>query len=294
MGARPDVDPGAADVVIFGAPHGTPYKGIDNGVYAGAPDALRRALAVDAGWTDHWDFDLGGPFDGEGRIAVADAGNLATVPQDGPGNRRMIREATEAVAGRGAVPILLGGDDSVPIPFFKGLAACGPLTVIQIDAHIDWREERFGEPMGFSSTMRRASEMGHVERIVQVGMRGIGSARAREVEEARAWGARIVMAREVHQAGLASVLEHVAPGAACAITLDCDGLDPSIMPAVVAPSPGGLSYWQVVDLIHAVTAQARLVGFDVVEFVPERDPNGIAALTAARIVANAIGCLARG
>jgi agmatinase len=282
-----------AGIALFGAPHGTPYPGIDNTVYAEAPDALRAALAGEAEWTDHWDYDLDGPLLDGRAVGCADLGNLRTLPEDGPGNRALIRSATEAVVGAGAVPILIGGDDSVPIPFFEGLAGHGPLTIVQIDAHIDWRQERYGEPMGFSSTMRRASEMAHVERIVQVGMRGLGSARRVEVEAAQAWGAEIVPARRVHAGGIGPVLDLIPEGARCVITLDVDGLDPSVMPAVMAPTPGGLSYTQVIDLIAGVAGRGRLVGFDLIEFVPERDPNGIAAITAARVLVNVIGALAR-
>lgn len=280
-------------LAVFGAPHGTPYRDIDNAQYATAPDRLRAALEEDARWLDHWDFDLGGPLLGDTDLAVADLGNLRTAPLDGPGNRALIEQATGDIVARGAVPMMIGGDDSTPIPFIEALAPLGPLTILQIDAHIDWRDERHGEPMGFSSTMRRASEMAHVESIVQVGMRGVGSARRAEVEEATAWGAKLVTARALHRDGIAAVTRHIAAGANCMISFDCDALDPAIMPAVMAPTPGGLSYTQAIDLIAAVTAQARLVAIDMVEFVPGRDRDGTAALTAARILANALGGLAR-
>lgn len=293
MGAGSDAGMEGADAVLFGAPHGTPYEGIPNEPFASAPDALRKALEEDSRWTDHWDFDLGGPLLGNGGFTLQDAGNLPTTAHDGPGNRQLIRQATAAIVAAGAVPIMLGGDDSTPIPFIEALAPLGPLTIVQIDAHIDWRDERRGERLGFSSTMRRASEMAHAERIVQVGIRGLGSARREEVEVARDWGARIVTARELHRDGLDAVMAHVPAGANCLITLDCDALDAGIMPAVMSPTPGGLSYMQVIDLVAAVCAKARLVAFDMIEFVPERDTTGTATFTAARIVANVIGRLAR-
>jgi agmatinase len=188
---------------------------------------------------------------------------------------------------------MIGGDDSTPIPFIKALAPLGPLTIIQIDAHIDWRDERRGEPLGFSSTMRRASEMDHVKQIVQVGIRGLGSARRTEVEIARDWGATIIPARELHSKGIETVLQHLTPATNCMITIDCDGLDSAIMPAVMAPTPGGLTYYQTVDLIAAVSSTCNLVAFDMIEFVPTRDSTGTSAFTAARILANVIGCLAR-
>jgi agmatinase len=293
MGARAAGNLDDADAVLFGAPHGTPYQGVPNEPFAAAPDALRKALEDDFSLLEHWDFDFGGPLLGDERFRFADAGNLITQSQDGEGNRALIRQATQDIVSAGAVPVMLGGDDSTPIPFFEGLADLGPLTIIQIDAHIDWRDERWNERLGFSSTMRRASEMAHVERIVQAGIRGLGSARREEVEFARDWGAQIVTAREIHEAGIGAVMAHVPAGSTCVITLDCDGLDSGIMPAVISPTPGGLSYQQSIDLVAAVSTKARLAAFDMIEFVPERDTTGTATFTAARIVANVIGRLAR-
>ena len=293
MGARTDIALDAANAVLFGAPHGTPYRGVDNEPFALAPDALRHAVEEDSQWPDHWDFDLDGPLLGDNGFKLADAGNLVTSSLDGPGNRALIKQATRQILDSGAIPLMIGGDDSTPIPFIEALEPAGPLTIVQIDAHIDWRDERRGEPIGFSSTMRRASEMGHVERIIQVGIRGLGSARYEEVQIARDWGARIVTARTVHRDGIDAVMAQIPEGANCMITLDCDALDAGIMPAVMAPTPGGLTYTQTIDLVAAVASNANLVAFDMIEFVPERDLNGTAAYTAARIVANVIGCLAR-
>ncbi|WP_419904928.1 arginase family protein [Kiloniella sp.] len=293
IGADKKTSISEADLVVFGAPHGTPYPEVDNTAYASAPDTLRNAQQEDARWLDHWDFDLDGPLLAEGNFRVADAGNLKTSSLDGPGNRDLIRQATTQIVETGAIPLMLGGDDSTPIPFIKSLKPLGPLTIIQIDAHIDWRDERRGEPLGYSSTMRRASEFDHVENIIQVGIRGLGSARREEVEIAQNWGAKLITAREFHQGGIEAVTRHLKSDSNCMITLDCDGLDPSIMPAVVAPTPGGLSYFQTIDLIDAVIKKSKLVGFDMIEFVPSLDPNGISAITAGRILANVVGCLAR-
>ncbi len=293
MGATSGIALKDADAILFGAPHGTPYQDIDNEPFATAPDVLRGALEEDARWLDHWDFDLGGPLLGDGRFTLADAGNLRTSPLDGSTNRALIRQAVATILDVGAVPLMIGGDDSTPIPFIEALEPTGPLTIVQIDAHIDWRDERRGEPLGFSSTMRRASEFGHVDQILQVGIRGLGSARREEVEIARDWGAQIITAREVHRDGIDAVIRHLPDGANCMITLDCDALDAGIMPAVMAPTPGGLTYTQSIDLVAAVVQKANLMAFDMIEFVPERDLNGTAAITAARIVANTLGCLAR-
>ncbi len=279
--------------VIFSAGHGTTYPGKDSGGYALAAGAIRAASQADAGLVGHWDFDLGGPlFDG-GPVSCIDAGDLPTTMHDNAGNRARIEAKTREVLALQAVPILLGGDDSVPIPFLAGFAGHGPVWVLQIDAHIDWRDEVLGERFGYSNPMRRASEMPHVAGMVQVGLRSVGSARRDEIEAARLYGSRFVTAREVHADGVEAALRHIPEGARVVVTLDCDGLDPGIMPGVAARTPGGLSYTQAIDLIAGAGRRAEIVGFDLVELYPPADIDGLSALTAARLVVNAIGAIVR-
>jgi agmatinase len=286
-----DLDALDAKIVILGAPCATPYPSV--GPYcAAAPKAIRDAIAGYASNLHHVDFDLGGPIFPAG-IPAVDGGDLACTADDPAANRIAIREAVATILARGAVPIVIGGDDSVPIPMFEAFHGRGPLTIVQIDAHIDWRDEVAGERFGLSSTMRRASEMPHIERIIQVGQRALGSARPGDLADAQAWGAVIVPARAVHEDGIGSVLDAVPAGSQVLITLDCDGLDPAVMPGVIAPAPGGLSYWQAVGILHGIAAKARIVAFDIVEFVPERDVAGLGALTAARIIINVLGLISR-
>jgi agmatinase len=278
---------------VFGAGHGTPYRGIDNKIHASSANAFRQALAADSEWLSHWDFDFDGRLLPDAKFKAVDLGNLATKPLDGKGNRKKIEAQTRKILNEGAVPIMFGGDDSTPIPFVAGFSGGPPITILQIDAHIDWRDERLREKQGFSSTMRRSSEQPHVWRIVQVGARGIGSAREEEVTFARDWGARIIPAAQVLRYGIASVLDQIEPQSQCLITLDLDGLDSSIMPAVAYPTPGGLTFHHVTELISGVAAKARIAGFAMVEFVPKKDLHGTSAFTAARIAAQVLGHIAR-
>jgi agmatinase len=282
-----------ADISIIGIPHGTPYIAGQPSHSAGAPAAIRRAAERYAPMLDHYDFDLGGPLLGNRNIRVVDCGDVPGDAWNSADNQKRAMEAIRSVVSAGAVPIVLGGDDSVAIPVFHAYQNHGPLTVIQVDAHLDWRHEVNGITEGASSTMRRASEMPWINTLIQVGLRGVGSARQEEVAAAQAYGARILTAREVHEGGIERILDLVPGGSACLVTIDCDGLDPSIMPAVNAPAPGGLSYRLVVDLIHRLVEKAEVHGFTLVEFVPQKDINGLGALTAARIVFNMIGALAR-
>jgi agmatinase len=128
-----------ADIALFGAATATPYPSV--GAYcAGAPQAIRAGIANWAGARDHMDFDLDGRMLPPG-ITAADCGDLPIDPDDAAGNRAKITEAARTLLDGSAVPILLGGDDSVPIPLFRALEGRGAFTILQIDAHIDWRDE---------------------------------------------------------------------------------------------------------------------------------------------------------
>jgi agmatinase len=284
-------DLSAADVVVFGAPCATPYASV--GPYCkDAPEAIRGASAMYSGIRHHHNFDLGGPMLVEGTSAV-DLGDLPWDDNAHEANRAAIRHTSEMVLAAGAVPVVLGGDDSIPIPVLQAYAALGPVTVVQIDAHIDWRDEVKGERWGLSSTMRRASEMPHIGEMIQVGRRGVGSARPADLAAAEERGVHFLSAREVHSSGIERVLQHVPSGGNVFITVDVDGLDPSLVPGVIGPEPGGLTYFQAIEIIDGVAERANIVGFDVVEFVPERDVNGIGALTTFRLAAHAIGRISR-
>ena len=287
-GTPTDVRQGEA--AILGADTATPYASV--GPYcAGAPAAIRKAMAVYAAGVGHHDFDLGGVLLPGGASAL-DCGDLP-IGDDAAANRSVIRNACGTILDRGGVPLLLGGDDSVPLPLIEALAARGPLAILQIDAHIDWRDEVGGERLGLSSTMRRASELAGVSPIVQVGQRSSGSARSSDRDDAVAAGVLFVSAREVHAHGIGAAVAAIPEGARVLVALDVDAFDPAVVPAVIGPAPGGLTYWQVVDLIHGVAARARIVGFNCVELVPGRDRDGLSALTVGRVVANVIGVVAR-
>ena len=278
------------DVAIIGAPCATPYSSV--GPYcAAAPDEVRRASWTYSSTTAHMNFDLGRQAIPDA-ARVVDLGNVEWDPSDFAGNRERIRATVAAVLAAGAVPIVLGGDDSIPIPVitaYESSVDAGQLAILQIDAHIDWRDEVQGERMGLSSTMRRSSEMAHVGTMIQVGRRGVGSARPADFAAAEARGVHFIGARDLHHHGIEPVAALVPTSGSMFITIDVDGLDPSVVPGVIGPEPGGLSYTQTIDLIDAVAARTTIAGFDAVEFVPERDVNQLGALTTFRLTAHALG-----
>lgn len=270
-----------ADVAIVGVPFGWPYP--RPGATAGcamAPTAVRRRAARLGRFRDHWDFDTDAPMLPAAGARIADAGDVPGDATDGPGNAQRTSAAIGALVSRGVVPICIGGDDSVPIPILRAFVDRSPLTILHIDAHLDFRDEVDGVRDGYSSAMRRASEMAHVERIIQVGLRGVGSARATDLDDARAAGNDIVTTRQLRERGAASVLERIGGDASVFVSFDLDGLDPSVAPAVSAPAPGGLAWEEAVDLLGGIGP--RLVGAVITEYVPALDVNDLTALVAAR------------
>jgi agmatinase len=279
---------------ILGISEATPYKLGRPSHSANAPAALREASNGFAGQLRQLDFDLGRPLFGEQgeTFGMVDCGDIPTNASDPEGNRARITAGIRSILQAGAIPIVLGGDDSVPIPVLQAYEGRGPYTILQIDAHADWGDVIQGNPLGFGSPMRRASEMPWITGMVQIGMRGLGSGDAWQIRDARAWGSQLVESSRFHADGVDTALATIEPGSEVLISIDCDGLDPAVLPAVNMPTPGGLTYEDMMAILHGVAARARIAGCILTELVPERDdPYKLSTLTAARVVSVALGLL---
>ena len=289
------------DIAVIGIGSATPYP---VGSYChDAPDAIRGARSWPTILEQH-DFDLFDVTPSAGVIArgvtAGDLGNLDVAADAAPEvtaeNRRRIRNAITTMLDAGARPFVLGGDDSVPIPVLESYGGFdgGPISILQIDAHIDWRDEVGGETQGLSSNMRRASEMAHVGSIVQLAARGIGSARKQEVEAALDYGVAFHTMRRLRDpGGIERAVADLPEGVPVYVALDVDSLDPTLMPAVIGAAQGGLDYWQMMEIFEAVAARAPICGFNMVELMPARDVNGQGALMASRLGLSMLGIMAR-
>ena len=262
---------------VIGIPHGIPYPGRSSAGAASAPCAIRERSARYGRMLAHHDFDLGRA---PGALSLADCGDVPAA------------DAAAAVRGilkAGAMPIVLGGDDSTTALALRGFEGGEPLYILQIDAHIDYRDEVEGVRDGYSSPMRRAAEMPWVKRIVHCGTRGVGSARPDDVRDTLARGNTIVTARELKKSGIAHVLDEFPPGARYYIAFDCDGMDPAVMPGTSAPLPGGLVFDEAADLLTGLARRGRIAGINVAEYYPSLDVNGITALAITRLLVNLMG-----
>jgi agmatinase len=285
VGRLDDLAPG--QVAVFGASEATPYDAAVASHSAQAPGAIRAASKALAGQLKQHDFDTGRTLLSEERPIKwvgRDLGDVKTRVRDAAGNRSRITAATVGILAAGAFPLVLGGDDSVPIPVLAGFDGHGPVTIVQVDAHVDWADEIRGENLGYGSPMRRIAELPWVEGMLQIGIRGLGSGEAWQHDDARAWGSTLITSREWHRDGVDAALDRLPLGGRFVLSIDCDGLDPAVFPAVAMPTPGGLGYEDMLALFDGLMARGTIAGAVIAEYVPDRDDAArSSALLAARL-----------
>ncbi|WP_434665608.1 agmatinase [Paraburkholderia sp. A3BS-1L] len=285
-----------ADIAILGMPFGSAYsaKSFTND-QTNAPQAIRAVTDRIVRAPDHYDFDIDGPMlQGRDDIRFVDCGNIMPDLAKPGDHYRRCEAAVRKILTAGALPIVLGGDHGITTPVLRAYDSKTPVTLVHIDAHLDWRDEVNGVRDGLSSPIRRASEMDHVDRIFQIGLRAQGSARPEEFAAAKAYGAQIVTAYELHDVGMDAVLAQIPDGGNYYLTIDADGLDPTIMPAVDGPAPGGVNFVQARKLIHGLVRKGRVVGMDIVEIQPSKDnASQVTCVTAGRLILNLIGATIR-
>lgn len=289
-----DLDQLAADIAILGIPYGLPYRPHEMANdQSRAPDAIRQGPSYVPYTLSSYDWDLGGYLLNGRDIKVVDCGNVTAELGDHQEHYRRAEQAARKIFASGATLITLGGDHGIPIPVMRALERDEKITLVHVDAHIDWRDEVNGVREGYSSPIRRASEMDWFGSIVQIGIRANGSAREEEVNDARAYGADIITAYEMHEIGMPAVLERIPDGGPYYLTIDADGVDPTIMPAVMAQAPGGLNWVQLYQLVHGLVKKGRVLGMDLVEIAPSYDHGHITITHAERLICNFIGACVR-
>jgi agmatinase len=275
-----------ADVAVLGAPFdfGTQWR-------AGArfgPRAIREASTL-------FSFGHAGAYDHEDDatylegVRIVDIGDADIVHTDTAASHANIEAGVRAILKAGALPVVLGGDHSVNIPCVNAFAEHGPIHIVQIDAHLDFVDERHGVRYGHGNPMRRAAEKSHVTGLSQLGIRNVSSTAREGYEAARGMGSDILSVRQIRKLGLEAVLERIPEGADYYVTIDVDGFDPSIAPGTGTPSHGGFLYYEVLELLDGLSKRGRVVGVDFVEVAPDYDHTGTTAILAAQVLLNFIG-----
>ncbi|MFZ5961606.1 agmatinase [Thalassococcus sp. BH17M4-6] len=276
-----------ADACILGAPFdaGTQFR-------AGArfgPRAVREASTLFSfGHAGAYDHEDDATYLGED-VRIVDLGDADIVHTDTERSHANIESGVRAILAAGALPVVIGGDHSVNIPALRAFDRQGDIHVLQIDAHLDFVDERHGVRHGHGNPMRRAAELPFVTGLTQVGIRNVSSTAREGYEDARAMGSDILSVRQARKLGVAALADRVPDGARVYITLDIDAFCPSIAPGTGTPSHGGFLYYEVLELLQAVARRHEVVGIDLVEVAPDYDPTGSTAILAAQVLMNLLG-----
>ena len=213
---------------------------------------------------------------------IRNLGDLALGGKLDPG---AIESAVVAVLDRGARLVCLGGDHAVSYPVLRGYlrARKAGIDVLHLDAHNDLYEEFEGDRLSHACPFARACEDGAVGRLVQVGIRGMtGHLRA----QAERFGVEVIDMRAFASGRRPSFAGEFY------LSLDLDALDPAFAPGVSHHEPGGLSTREALSLVQ--DCPGTLVGADLVELNPGRDPSGVTAMVAAKFLKEILSRIARG
>jgi agmatinase len=206
-----------------------------------------------------WDEELGATY----------RAGIHTLPEIEPtalGPEAMAERVEQAVGWileRGKLPVVLGGEHSLTAGAVRAAAKrTRGLSVLQLDAHADMRDRYLDSPYSHACVMRRVRE---IVPAVSVGIRSMSEEEARGFERTPApvWSTRAFRALGGRWEPILKALTDEVY-----VTFDLDALDPAALPATGTPEPGGLDWYEAVDLLAAVARRSRIVGFDIVELAP--------------------------
>lgn len=277
--ADAETDRPKAEYVIYGVPYdrtGSYRQGTAEG-----PKAIRRAA---------WNNELYHLPTGQHTETwkVHDAGDVDVTNADEP--ETMVEKTyafAKQIVDAGQIPLLLGGEHNVPMGPVRAVAeAHSDLALVQIDAHLDYRDEYEGTRFNHANALRRFVDHVGADNVAIIGVR---SAEREELEAADRDGVhRRFTSFDVKERGITAVLDQVLrdfAGRPIYLTIDIDGVDPAYAPGTGTPEPFGLTDWDTLEVVKRCAPQ--LVGFDVVEVCPPYDTGQTASL-GAKLVREAI------
>jgi agmatinase len=233
------------------------------------PSAIRKASWGIETFSPYFQRDLSQCF-------IHDMGDLELPLGEKKISLDLIRMALRKILSKKKFPILLGGDHLITLPIVEEILLISPrLHLIQIDAHADLRDDYLGESLCHSTVMKRVIERLGGDRLFQIGIR---SGTEEEFKLARKM--RSIVSLDANS--LSSMIKRLG-NRPVYITLDLDVIDPSLLPGVGTPEPGGLSFQEFVSLLKTLQT-LHVVGFDIVELTPDYDPTQVSSITASVIL----------
>jgi agmatinase len=251
---------------------------------SGAREAPEAILAASR-QVELWDEE--GGWDPSAKI------NLATAPPVTPeasGPQAMldkIKKIVQPWVAQGKVILALGGEHTITLPLVQMVQTKYPdLTVVALDAHADMRDSYDGSKLSHACALKRVYDLGRPLTILGV--------RSYSQEESQLlWVAprlKLFKARELHSSeGWEKAMAHLQGlTGPVYVTIDADVFDPGVLPGVGTPEPGGLSYYQVLEILRTVAGRGPVVGLDLVELAPIPG-HRVSEFTAARVLYKALG-----
>ena len=232
------------------------------------PSAIRKAS---------WGIETFSPYLGRdlSELSIHDMGDLELPLGEKRTSLDLIRKALRKILSEEKFPISLGGDHLITLPIVEEIVRVYPrLSLIQIDAHTDLREDYLGETLSHSTVMRKVADRLGDGSLFQVGIR---SGTAEEFELAKKMKSIVSTDR-----GLAAMVRRLR-NQPVYITLDLDAIDPGLLPGVGTPEPGGLTFHGLISLFKELRP-LHVIGFDMVELTPDYDPTQVSAITASVIL----------
>jgi agmatinase len=233
------------------------------------PSAIRRASWGIETFSPYFQRDLS-------QCSIHDIGDLELPLGEKKISLGLIRNGLDKILSEKKSPILLGGDHLITLPIIEEMLTVHPrLHLLQIDAHTDLREDYLGEPLSHSTVMRKVVDHLGEGRLYQMGIR---SGTEEEFKLARKMKSIV----SLEPGPLSSMIKRLR-NQPVYITLDLDVFDPSLLPGVGTPEPGGITFPEFIFLLKKLQA-LHVVGFDIVELTPDYDPSQVSSVTASVIL----------
>jgi agmatinase len=280
---QPDLDKLDADFAVLGVPFDEGTWGQPGERY-GPRDLRENSQEYAHNLTEGFYYIDGDRtlLKGKRWVDVGDVIVYPTVPAE---TGQKITDAVRKILARKSFPIILGGDHSITFPVVRAFDV--PLTIVHIDAHLDTWNGAKGN-LDHASWVLRVAKLPSVRKIVQLGMRGIAND-PEAAGNAKALGTKVVTGEEIHRRGVSAAIEAIPQSENIYVTFDVDSMDPTLAPGTGTLEPGGLTFPEIDELMQGIPRKGKLVGLDIVEVNPYRDPSGRTAQTAIRLMVDLLG-----
>jgi len=226
-------------------------------------------------------------------VTMADCGDVNILPTENEGNFDRAARTVRRIVSRGAFPLVIGGDHTIPFLVVRALDRYDPLDIVYLDAHLDFEDEtEEGVKVFNASAFRRCSELPFVHNITLIGLRApLPPSSRKAYDAALGYGEKVITANRFREMGAAKVVEGVPQAENIYVSLDVDVLDPSVAPGTTFPEPGGLSFVEVQQTLVGIAKRGRVVGFDVACFCPAYDCSNLTSRAIAALILHFMGAI---